>query len=98
MFSDEGSIKLLETRPVPYSEKNPHGVYAVTFDREYAIQKMAYEIEECSQVPFLDLVELMAEAYAIVNPDAQIVGIMAELKSAVNEVISLDPLSLSGSW
>ncbi len=98
MLSPEGLVKDLDIRPVPFSDSHPKGKYSVLFDREYAIRKMAYEIEDCSEVPFLDLVELLAEAYTIVNPDAPIVGVMSEIKGAVSEVPYFDPLALSGSW
>ena len=98
MLNPEGLIRDLDIRPVPYSENHPKGIYSVLFDRDYAVEKLAYELAECAEVPFLELVELMAEAYTIVNPDAPIIGIMSEITSAVNEVVSFDPLSLSGVW
>ena len=98
MLGDGGHLKELEVQPVPKNGSYPKAVYSVLFDRSYAIEKLSFELGKCGDVPFLDLVELMAEAYAIVNPDAPIVGIMAEISSAVKEVVSFDPLALSGSW
>jgi hypothetical protein len=98
MLSPAGLIRDLDVRPVPFSDSHPKGTYSVLFDRDYAVRKLAYELEDCAAVPLLDLVELLVEAYTIVNPDAPIVGVMAEIKGAVSEVPYFDPLSLSGSW
>jgi hypothetical protein len=98
MLSDSGYLRDLEIRPVPYKQFLEKSWFTVQFDRDYAIGKLAYEIKDCGDVPFLDLVEVLAEAYTIVNPDAPVIGLMSEIKSAVSEVISFDPLSLSGSW
>lgn len=98
MLNPEGLTKTLGIRPVPHRADQPHGIYPVVFDRAYAVEKLVYEISDCGDVPFLDLVDLLAEAYTIVNPDAPIVGIMSEISSAVREVVYFDPLALSGSW
>jgi hypothetical protein len=98
MLSAEGMRVQIKTRPVPYTEEKQRENYLVRFDRAYAVTKLAYELQDCREVPFLDLVELMAEAYTRVNPDAPIVGIMSEIRQAVEEVVYLDPLSLSGSF
>ena len=98
MLRDEGYLKSLDIRPVPYSIYKERSLYDVKFDRAYAVSKLAYEIENCAEVPFLDLVELLAEAYVVVNPDAPMIGLMSELRGAVEPVVGFDPLALSGSF
>jgi hypothetical protein len=83
MLSESGLIKEIEIQPIHGKPRQPRGIYAVVFDRAYAVGKMAYEIEECSELPFLDLVELLLEAYTIVNPTAPIVGVMPAIRNAV---------------
>jgi hypothetical protein len=61
------------------------------FNRQDTINNFAVELESCPDMPFLDLVELLAEAYVIVNPDIKdIKSLVSEIKEAVNQVINLD--------
>jgi hypothetical protein len=83
MFSDCGLTKILEFRPRPHEDALPISTYSVCFDRSYVVDKLAYELEECGDIPFLDLVEVLLEAYTIVNPTAPIVGIMPAIRNAV---------------
>ena len=83
MLADKGLSKVLIFRPEPNSNTYPKDAYLVLFDRSYAVQKLAFEIKELSDVPFIDLVELLLEAYAVVNPTAPIIGIMPAIRNAV---------------
>jgi hypothetical protein len=66
------------------------------FDRQNTIDKFATSIETCPNLPFLDLIGLLGEAYSIVNPDAAgILELVAEITEAVNEVMNLDSFSTS---
>jgi hypothetical protein len=95
MLSQSGLIKEMEVRPIHGDPNEPRGTYAVVFDRSYAVGKMAYEIEACSELPFLDLIELLLEAYTVVNPSAPIVGIMPAIRNAVKVDLSFQLLGTS---
>jgi hypothetical protein len=83
MLENNGLIKVLKFRPEPYDRDYPHSEYAVLFDRHYAVDKLAFEIHELSDMPFVELVELLLEAYTVVNPTAPIVGIMPAIRNAI---------------
>ena len=63
MLGDGGHLKELEVQPVPKSDSHPKAVYSVLFDRSYAVEKLSFELGKCGDVPFLDLVELMAHPH-----------------------------------
>jgi hypothetical protein len=83
MLEEKGLSKVLIFRPEPHSKTYPQDAYEVLFDRSYAVQKLAYEIQDLADVPFIELVELLLEAYTVVNPTAPIVGIMPAIRNAV---------------
>jgi hypothetical protein len=83
MLENKGLIKILKFRPEPYSNDYPHSEYAVLFDRNYAVEKLAFEIHKLSEMPFVELVELLLEAYTVVNPTAPIIGTMPAIRNAV---------------
>jgi hypothetical protein len=83
MLKENGLNKVLIFRPEPNNSTYPQDAYSVLFDRSYAVEKLAFEIQELSNVPFIELVELLLEAYAVVNPTAPIIGIMPAIKNAV---------------
>lgn len=90
MLTDSGYLRELEIRPVPYSQFPQKDWFNVKFDRDYAVRKLAHEIQNCGDVPFVELVEVLSEAYAIVNPDAPIVGVMAQIRSATTPMLGID--------
>jgi hypothetical protein len=98
MLDGDGLVKDLDIRPVPYSADLPKGIYPVVFDRSYAVEKLAYEISDCGNVPFIQLLELLSEAYIIVNPDAPVIGVTALVAKSLKNNCSVDPLALSGVW
>jgi hypothetical protein len=76
-------LRSIKTRPVPHCLTKPLGIYAVEFDRMFAIEK----VRETLIAPLVgcslpEILELVATAYILENPDAQVIG--DELTNLIN--------------
>jgi hypothetical protein len=70
--------KFLTTRPVPYKDF-PHGDYIVSFDRDYAVNKIRRDLTyRLRSLPLQDVLDLVAEAYRLDRPDADNLSIHIE--------------------
>jgi hypothetical protein len=73
--------KRLYTRPVPYRQFKVAQEYEVSFDRDYAVEKVRRDLTlPLSAVSLKDILLLVAEAYAIDHPGARICGLLDNLE------------------
>lgn len=76
-------LRAVKTRPVPYSLSQPVGLYAVEFDRLFALTKVRETlIGPLKDCPLSEILELVVTAYVLECPEAPVMG--DELAKLIN--------------
>jgi hypothetical protein len=68
-------LRAITTRPVPHSLTKPAGLYAVEFDRQFALTKVRETlIAPLRDCPLSEILELVVTAYVLECPESPVVG------------------------